>query len=237
MDREKTCLTTMIPRPKELVDTIRAHSTEIVCPAKTFFLEPGKELGGIYYIAKGNTRHYMVAIDGTEKILYTLSSGWFFGETPYLLEQSTGLYSRTDTETTLYKIGASDYAELMDTNAQFRNAVLECLSKKTLMLRREVESLSFNSCKDRLKRLFCATADTEHLIDDAWYGLSVRYSQYDLSTIVGSARVTVTKLINELCAEGFIRVLNRRTQVNVKEYEKYLSWHSERQGQETATIK
>lgn len=229
MDWGKTGLTTMIPRPKELVDTIRARSTKITYPAKALFLEPGGEMGGIYYIAQGHTRHYMVAIDGTEKILYALSPGWFFGEAPYLLEQSTGLYSRTDTETTLYKISAADFAELMDTNPQFRDAVLECLSKKTLMLRHEVENLSFNSCKDRLKRLFCATADTDHLIDEAWYGLSVHYTQYDLSTIVGGARVTVSKLINELCAEGFIRVLNRRTQVNAREYAKYLSWHSERQ--------
>lgn len=35
---------------------------------------------------------------------------------------------------------------------------------------------------------------------------------------MGGARVTITKLINELCAEGFIRVLNRKTQINIEQY-------------------
>ena len=48
---------------------------------------------GVYYIAEGRTRHYMMAGDGTEKILYTLSAGWFYGETPVSLQEPTGLFS------------------------------------------------------------------------------------------------------------------------------------------------
>ena len=51
--------------------------------------------------------------------------------------------------------------------------------------------------------------------------------QYELSTIVGGARVTVSKLINELCDEGFIRILNRNIQISVKEYYKFIKWMEE----------
>lgn len=38
----------------------------------------------------------MIAPDGTEKLLYTLSEGWFYGETPCVLDDATGLYSKTE---------------------------------------------------------------------------------------------------------------------------------------------
>lgn len=217
-------LTVPMPRLNELVNLIREHSVVITYPAKKVFLEPGTILDGVYYIAEGRTRHYMVAIDGTEKILYTLAAGWFFGETPCFLEEPTGLYSRTDVKTTIYKIDLSSYAELLGTNQSFRDAILQSYSKKMLILRHEVENLTFNSCKDRLKRLFCSTTDSSHLIDSSWYNLKVHYTQYELGTIVGGARVTISKLLSEMCAEGFIRVLNRNIQINARKYEKYVSW-------------
>ena len=79
---DKFNLTLPEPKQKELEELIRQYSTVVTYPAKTVFLEPGSVLDGVYYIASGRTRHYMVALDGTEKILYTLTNGWFYGETP-----------------------------------------------------------------------------------------------------------------------------------------------------------
>ena len=118
----------------------------------------------VYYIITGRTRHYMIGTDGTEKILYTLSDGWFYGETPLSLRESTGLFSQAEVETRVRIIPYQDYEILLDTNKVFREAILESYSKKMLIMRHEIESLAFNSCKDRLKRLFCSTADTSCLL-------------------------------------------------------------------------
>ena len=222
MDWENANFTPSIERDPALTEWIRSYSTVISYPAKTVFLTPGTILNGVYYIARGRTCHYMAGADGTEKILYILSSGWFFGETPCSLQEPTGLYSRTDTETTVYLIGTGSYEKMLDRNADFRDVILQSYSKKMLILRHEIENLSFNSCKDRLKRLFCSTADPSRLIDGQWYSLKVRYTQYELSTIVGGARVTIAKLINELCSDGFLRLLNHNIQISAKAYESYL---------------
>ena len=47
----------------ELDQLLRENSRIMSIPAKTVFLEPGESMDGIYYIAKGRTRHYMVAKD------------------------------------------------------------------------------------------------------------------------------------------------------------------------------
>lgn len=209
---------------KDLEKLIREHSTALTYPAKTIFLEPGSSLDGVYYIAQGRTCHYMVSLDGMEKVLYTLSAGWFYGEAPCNVAEPTGLYSKTEVKTTIYKIPYMIYQELMDTNKLFRDTVFLGYSSKVLIMRHEIENLIFNSCKDRIKRLFYATADTSYLIDGAWYDLSIHYTQYELSTIVGGARVTVSKLINELCQEGFVRSLNHRIQISAVEYKKFTKY-------------
>ncbi len=206
----------------DLEKLIQERSAVLTYPAKKVFLEPGMILDGVYYVVSGRTCHYMMSLDGTEKILYTLAAGWFYGETPCSLSEPTGLYSKTEVKTTLYKLPIQEYEYLMDTNKLFRETILYSYSRKMLILRHEIENLTFNSCKDRLKRLFCSVADTSRLIEGAWYGMNVSYTQYELSTIVGGARVTVSKLISELCAEGFVRMLNHKLQINAGKYRKYV---------------
>ena len=87
----KSNVTLPVSNPNELQSLIAKNAVMLKIPAKTVFLEPGSKPEGVYYIASGRTRHYMIAQDGSEKILYTLSAGWFYGETPCALHDATGL--------------------------------------------------------------------------------------------------------------------------------------------------
>ena len=190
---------------------IECHGETCVYPARKIFLTPGQTLQGVYYIITGRTRHYMIGTDGTEKILYTLSDGWFYGETPLSLRESTGLFSQAEVETRVRIIPYQDYEILLDTNKVFREAILESYSKKMLIMRHEIESLAFSS-----------TADTSCLLENKWYNLKVHYTQQELSAIIGSSRITISKTIKELCNEDFIRILNRNTQINAAAYNKVM---------------
>ena len=218
MEWKDSNVTLPLPKQNELTALIGQNGIRMEVPAKKVFLKPGDTLKGVYYIAEGRTRHFMCAPDGTEKLLYILSAGWFYGETPCELHDTTGLFSKADQPSVLYLIPMPKYRVLLAESDLFREAILQSYSKKMRILRQEVANLSFTPCKDRLRRLYCSTADTSHVIDGQWYDLKLNYTQYEISTIVGGARVTITKLINELCAEGFIRVLNRKTQINVNQY-------------------
>lgn len=210
----ESSLTRPSPVQEELADLIRNHATALEYPAKKVFLQPGDIIHGVCYIASGRTHHYMMAEDGSEKVLYTLAAGWFFGESSCTLDKPTSLHSMAEVKTEILYIPQEDYRWILDHEKLLREAIFQSYSKKELILRHEVENLAFNSCKDRLKRLLCSVADLEHPTADGWYPLKVRYTQYELSAIVGNSRVTVNKLINELCEEGFVRVLNRKMQVH-----------------------
>ena len=154
MEWKDSSVTLPIPKQNELTNLIAQNGRKLELPAKKIFLEPGDKLKGIYYIAEGRTRHYMIAPDGTEKLLYTLSAGWFYGETPCVLDDATGLYSKTERASVLYLIPNQKYEQLLAESDLFRNAILLSYSKKMRILRQEIANLSFTPCKDRLRRLY-----------------------------------------------------------------------------------
>lgn len=223
MEWKDANITPPVTNRQELEALLEQYATVLNLPAKKVFHRPGDVLDGVYYIAEGRTRHYIIGVDGAEKVLYTLSPGWFYGETPCDLDEPTGLYSKTEIKSRLLYIPVDRYEKLINCNELFRKAILHDYAKKLRILRQDIENLVFSSCKDRIKRLYCSTADTSRVFDGQWYGMKVNYTQYEISTIASGARVTVNKLINELCAEGFIRVVNRQTQINIRAYEKELA--------------
>lgn len=210
-----------IQQSPELEALIMRHAKVIHLPAKTVFCNIGDPLEGVYYIAEGRTSHYIVSPEGTEKMLYTLSRGWFFGETACTLGHTSSLISKTNTETTLYLLSVDDYQKLMGESILFRQALMTSNALKTLTMRHEIENITFYSCKDRLTKLFLTTVDKSRRIDGCWYGLHVRYTHADLSVIIGSSRITITKMINELCEDGVIRLVNRKIQVHADYYERH----------------
>jgi CRP/FNR family cyclic AMP-dependent transcriptional regulator len=217
--------TVPVERDLELEARLKDNSQQVSYPAKTRFLGYGEELQGVYYIRDGRTKHYIIGEDGSEKILYTLSAGWFFGETPNILHKPTGLISETMENTELWKISFQRYKLLLGRDDAFRDAIMGCMARKLLIMRHEIENLVFSSCKERIMQLLCSTVDTESLEEGHWYNLRIHYTQYELSTIIGSARVTTTKLINELCSEGSLRIINRKMQVSQNSY-KRIAAHS-----------
>lgn len=217
-------LTTPQYHKPEFDELIESHSKQISIPAKKVFLEPGTVLDGVYYVAKGRTRHYMVAPDGSEKVLYTLTKGWFFGETPCCLQKTTGLFSVAETDSVICLIPMQEYDALLDNNKAFRDAILESCCYKMLIMRHEIASLSFNSSRHRLMRLLCTLADTEQVIDGNWYALRMCYTQNDLCVITGCARITIAKIMSDLTNEGVIRTVNRKTQINIRKYLEFVEW-------------
>lgn len=211
----------------ELESIMEKYAVKSNFPAKTVLYEPCNVIDAIFYIKSGRTKHYVINEDGSEKMLYTLSPGWFFGECAVLLDQETCVYSATEIPSQIYKISRDNFNMLIDENKHFRNAVLRCCVQKVLILTYEVENLSFNSCKDRLKRLFGSFVDKDNIEEAGWYNIKISYTHYDLGVIIGATRVTVSKLVHELCEENYIRIVNRKTQVNIAEYKRYMGSNSD----------
>lgn len=197
---------------------IQSVSTPLELKPKEIFSSPYINPESMFFIKSGRTKHYLCTDSGSVKTLFFLSPGWIFGETTYFLSRETGIYSQAHTDCLLYKFNAEICNKLLQESDLFRSKLLECLTKKTYFYRTEIESLAFNSAKDRLKSLLCSMVDTSLVIDGNWHQLRVNCTHTELGEIIGATRVTISRLISELSKENFCRNMNHNIQINRRQY-------------------
>lgn len=207
----------------ELEQIVRQAGAPQIVSARHTILEAGEPSRGVYYILNGRTRHFMLNAEGSEKILGVLSEGYFFGELDYLLETDNSIYVMAEDQTELVYLSKKKVASLLETNALFGTEFMRSLAIKTRMLRNEVESLVFSTSKERLLQLIYSNTDPSFAFDGRWYQVKRNYTIQEIGTILGISRVTVSKLVNEFCGDGIVRIVNRRMQVNIRQYNQFIS--------------
>ncbi|KUO60929.1 MAG: hypothetical protein APF84_13990 [Gracilibacter sp. BRH_c7a] len=194
----------------ELKEEIYRYGIKITSDAHVILIHPYEAVDSIYYIDKGRVRFCTTNYEGKEKILLIQEEGSIFGAVPSLLIlQMPNMSIVTETPTVLYKM---DNRIIASSNL-LKDGLLKYMSKTIMTLMKVIESLSLDCCKIRLYNLFCASADAASALEDNWYSLRFQYSQDDMAKIISANRVTVARLINELCDEELIRIVNRKIQV------------------------
>lgn len=203
---------------EELARLIQSVGVPLPLRPKEIFSSPYVNPESMFFIQNGKTKHYLCTDNGAIKVLFFLGPGWIFGETTYFMAQETGIYSQAHTDCLLYKFDAAACNRLLQESDLFRRKLMECLSKKTLLYRTEIENLAFTPAKDRLKSLFCSMVEPSPVIDGNWLQLRSNCTHTELGEIIGTTRVTISRLISELSKENFCRTINHTIQINRTQY-------------------
>jgi len=198
-------------------------------PAKTIFVRPGDPVDSIYYIHKGKTRHYMINTDGSEKVSYILNDGWFLREGTFLQPDTPTFaerFSVTEMPTTFYIIDKPCYDKLIR-NPEFSQELLRSSTTKNLMLRREMESMVFDSAAERVLKLLAVSANLSETVDRHWHRLKIAYTHQELAAIIGVNRVTVSRVMASFSKTGEIRMVNQKIQIHKDVVARLLSSESD----------
>lgn len=200
----------------EVNNLIVKNARRMLLPAKKVFVQPGDLVDSIYYIHTGRTRHYMINSDGVEKIAYILNKGWFLREGTFARPERRVFaerYSITEIPTELYVINQACYRVLLH-YPEFSNELLHSSTTKNDLLRRELESIVFDTAKDRLLNLLASSARPKELVDDYWHRLRISYSHQEIAAILGVNRVTVSRIIAASMKHGELRTVNGALQIH-----------------------
>jgi len=202
---------------KKLRQLIRENSIVRKLRTGEYYLSPSNPIYYVAYVASGVTSHYMFSANGREKVLYRLGTGWFFSEGIFYNENGSievaTRYAIAEEETTLWLIDREHFVKLLE-NRQFVEAILHSTVEKCTILRYEIESLTFDSTSDRLKKLLLSCVDSGRLNDGGWYDLCVAWTHQSIAAVMGINRVTVSRFITELKSEGFLRTVNGSIQIS-----------------------
>lgn len=179
----------------ELSELVKTYGYRIEVPANTYYIKPGQKLIRNHLYCKWLDLPLHVWTDRGRKKFPTFSvPGWFLTESLFANEKMFSIaerYTSALTDLVLYKIDANAYDILIEKKV-FRDAIIRSLSNKRAFLQRELESVTLECVKERLKNFFVLLSDPASSKDRTWYPLSHYYTHQEIASIIGTNRVTVS---------------------------------------------
>lgn len=194
-------------------ELIRRCSTQIEVPKGQIIHVAGTTDSSVYYIAKGTVRFVCNSAEGNEKILYILGENHFFNEDILFQPSEIAMDAVCNEDCSLWKIDSYVHEELLK-HQEFVQEICRGMIWKKKLLQKEIEDISFMSCKQRLLQILAGECDREHICEQNWYEVRRRYTHQELASMIGANRVTVSKLIAELYEENKLRRVERNVQVH-----------------------
>lgn len=208
-----------VPYNQEAEELIIQNGKKRNLKAGEFLIQAGREVTRIHYLASGILVHYALNDQGVEKVGYINNPGSFTNEFLFLIHGGHIIPKRfvvAREDSIVYSIDCECFQKLHHYPA-FEKILMQSLYEKYRILRGEVDSLAFNSSQQRLLKLFTASVDRRNLVDSKeWIPLKITYTQQEMASIIGVHRVSVARLITNLCNSGCIRLVNHKVEVNSK---------------------
>lgn len=155
-------------------------------------------LNPVYYIAKGRVRISVVNKHGIEKTLGVVFENNIFGEFPSIDCQSNFSTATSIVDSLLYVIQPAKFMAALADDAELNYKVLQNLTRKIRILSSQVQDLTFLSSYERIVRaLYNLTIDQGISRNEGWE-IPVKFTHQEMADLVGTCRVTVSKVFSNL---------------------------------------
>lgn len=147
-----------------------------------------------YYIKKGKATVFMISPDGMEKTLNTAAKGELIGEGAFFDHKPRVSSAKAVTASELTIIDRKILLDLIQKNPPIAFELLEILATRIRLLTTQLDSMTFMQADARIAKL---------LLDDMVDG-KVSLTHEEIALTVGVSRITVTKALSRLSAQGIL---------------------------------
>ncbi|ADO76991.1 Crp/Fnr family transcriptional regulator [Halanaerobium praevalens] len=171
----------------------------------------------LYFLVKGKVKLSMLSAAGKEKVLTILQEGDIFGELSLFDEDPHPLTAEVMSDARLLIIPWNEMERMIIERPSLAIKIIEALSKKTRLLTSQVRELVFQDAAGRLASLLSRLADDFGREIELGTVIDLVLTHQEIANLIGSSRVTVTKLINRFIDEGMIIIKKRK--IIIKDFE------------------
>jgi CRP/FNR family transcriptional regulator len=170
----------------------------------------GETANEVFLIKGGRIKLTKVLEDGTELMLDLRKAGDFVGENMFSEEGEYPVSAVCMEDTLTCGFTRSQFEELVLNNPRVGLQVIKTLSERISWLTTRVGNLAVTNIEDRLYKVLCNVA-REHG-EQSPQGVMIQFplTHEDLSFLIGTHRVTVTRAMKALKETGKIILENRR---------------------------
>ena len=187
------------------------HGVLVLLAPGKILVDPEQFDNYFHYIIKGKLSLSLVSEDGRELALNWLGPHCFVGAASLLGKANENITIRVETQSMAYRLNRKLFFRLMETEPVFSLMIASHLAEIYFNAMEQLESLAFKSCKERLYSYLME--QTMEMNADGWHPLHRIFTQQELAHLIGANRVTISRMISQLCSEGWIRLINRKIEV------------------------
>ncbi len=177
-------------------------------PKRTVIVTQGDDTRSFYVLLSGRVKAYLTDDQGREIVVNTIEAGDYFGE--LVLDGGPRAASIMTLEPCrVFMIPRGDLDELLVANPAIARDLIERLIGKVRELTAMVLDLAVKDVYSRFLRYV-----TDHAVEQN--GVRVvpeRLTQQDIAARIGGSRETVSRILRELTAGGYISVDGKRIRI------------------------
>jgi CRP/FNR family cyclic AMP-dependent transcriptional regulator len=165
-----------------------------------------------YYLTDGKLSVSLLSEDGRELLMNWLGKGAIIGDSMLLGNSNEYVTIKVERKSSAYSLDAKTFWYLMRSDSEFSITIAKHVSSLYTNAMGHLESFAYSPCKDRLYSLLL---DQSEAVEEnqGWRRLRRSYTHQQLAQLVGANRVTVSRVLSQLCNEEKIRLLNRKMEI------------------------
>lgn len=177
-------------------------------PRGTTIVEEGLPGDYMYVIREGRVKVTKISDEGREKILMFLDAGSFFGEMALLDRAPRTASVKTLEACRLLALSRTDFLNALRSSPEIAMGVIQELTRRLRETNEQASSQSFQRVKARTKGLLRRLAGEEP--DAEGRRLTPPLTHQQIADMIGTSRETVTRVVKDMKAEGWLVQVGKR---------------------------
>ena len=182
--------------------------------------DPGKN---VYFLRSGRVKIYQASALGREVILWFCFPGEIFGLTEVVQGGGRVVNAQTCEDAEVLCVPRVQFRTYLDTHNSASFVIMQALSCRLRVLGDMLVNLIDDDVHSRIAKLILRLSACHGTRVGNEVHLNIRMTHQEIADMVGTARQTVTKVLNELKQQGLLSIENHRIRIRSPEL---LSEHS-----------
>ncbi len=215
--REKKRLLAMVdilePLSEEELEEFTRHIPGTHVKQGRTFYAPEDRSEALFILKRGQVRIYAVAPDGWEFTLAMVQAGTMFGEMALTAQRRWEAYAEATEPSDICILKQEYLKRLIRENPDVGLQMIRVLSERLRLCRTRLEEIGLKGVPARLASVVLRLAASEGVMTSKGIRIPTHYAHWQLATMVGSSRETVTRAFAKLQKAGAVELRDRHMHI------------------------